>query len=161
MGSTRGVPSSTLLALALGPDAPPGLPRFEVTGFEVSEDDGEIVVVLRLRLPAGDGPDVAGADLPALRLLTPREQVVAELVAGGLANRAIARRLGLSVRTVTSHLDHVYARLGIHSRASLASLVTELRLSGPAAADRRPAPPGVATPGLRLSPDPPTWWGGR
>lgn len=151
MGSTRGVPSSTLLALALGPDAPPGLPRFEVTGFEVREDDGEMVVVLRFRLPAGDGPDVAGASpWPALRLLTPREQVVAELVAGGLANGAIARRLGLSVRTVTSHLDHVYARLGIHSRASLAAIVTELRLSGPAAADRRPAPP-EATPGGRLS----------
>ncbi|WP_341359865.1 helix-turn-helix transcriptional regulator [Georgenia sp. M64] len=152
MGSSRGVPSSALLALALGPDAPPGLPRFEVTGFEVSEDDGEIVVVLRFRLPAGDGPALADTSpWQALRLLTPREQVVAELVAGGLPNGAIARRLGLSVRTVTSHLDHVYARLGIHSRASLAALVTELRLAGPAVADRRPAPPETATPGGRLS----------
>lgn len=152
MGSTRGAPSLALLALALGPDAPPDLSHFEVTGVEVGEDDGEMVVVLRLRLPAGDGPAVAGAGpRPAFRLLTPREQVVAELVAAGLANGAIAHRLGLSVRTVTSHLDHVYARLGIHSRASLASLVTELRLTGPAVADRHPAPPEVATPGRGLS----------
>lgn len=152
MGSTRGGPSLALLALALGPDAPLDLSSFEVTGVEVREDDGEMVVVLRFRLPAGEGPAVAGTGpRPAPRLLTPREQVVAELVAGGLDNGAIAHRLGLSVRTVTSHLDHVYARLGIHSRASLAALVTELRLTGLLAAEPRPAPPVGATPGPRLS----------
>jgi DNA-binding NarL/FixJ family response regulator len=45
---------------------------------------------------------------------------VALLVAEGLTNAEIAERLTVSVRTVTSHLDHIYGRLGINSRAALA-----------------------------------------
>jgi DNA-binding CsgD family transcriptional regulator/tetratricopeptide (TPR) repeat protein len=55
--------------------------------------------------------------------LSARELEVATLVADGLTNAEIAERLTLSVRTVTSHLDHVYARLGINGRAALARWV--------------------------------------
>ncbi len=55
--------------------------------------------------------------------LTPREREVAELVAAGLTNGQIAERLFISIRTVTSHLDHAYTRLGIGSRAALAAYV--------------------------------------
>lgn len=48
--------------------------------------------------------------------LTAREMQVLCLLAEGLSNRQIARRLGLSVRTVESHLTHIYARLGVGSR---------------------------------------------
>lgn len=55
--------------------------------------------------------------------LSRREVEVARLVAEGLTNAEIAERLTVSVRTVTSHLDHIYTRLGIGSRAALARQV--------------------------------------
>ncbi|WP_157518482.1 helix-turn-helix transcriptional regulator [Herbidospora mongoliensis] len=54
------------------------------------------------------------------RGLTPQETTVAGLVASGLTNRQVARELVLSVKTVEYHLGHVYAKLGVGSRAQLA-----------------------------------------
>jgi DNA-binding NarL/FixJ family response regulator len=51
--------------------------------------------------------------------LTARESEVVELVAAGLTNREIAGQLYISIRTVTSHLDHVYTKLGLSSRDAL------------------------------------------
>jgi DNA-binding NarL/FixJ family response regulator len=48
--------------------------------------------------------------------LTPRETQVLCLLAEGLSNYQIARRLGLSVRTVESHLTRIYAKLDVGSR---------------------------------------------
>lgn len=50
---------------------------------------------------------------------------VARLVAEGLTNAEIADKLVLSIRTVESHLDHIYGRLAISSRVALAAWVTE------------------------------------
>ncbi len=58
--------------------------------------------------------------------LTPREREVAEVIADGLTNREVAERLFISVRTVTSHLDHIYTKLAIGSRAELVELVAGL-----------------------------------
>ena len=54
--------------------------------------------------------------------LTFAERRVADLVAAGLANREVAERLYLSRYTVETHLKHVYAKLGVSSRAELAAL---------------------------------------
>jgi DNA-binding CsgD family transcriptional regulator len=51
--------------------------------------------------------------------LTTQEQRVAELVATGATNPEIARQLYLSVSTIETHLERVYAKLGIHSRREL------------------------------------------
>ena len=48
--------------------------------------------------------------------LTPRELDVLRGVARGLANKQIGRELGLSPRTVQTHLTRVFAKLGVASR---------------------------------------------
>jgi non-specific serine/threonine protein kinase len=57
------------------------------------------------------------------RQLTRREKEIATLVAGGLGNREIAARLFLSKRTVDSHMEHIFTKLGFSSRTQLASWV--------------------------------------
>lgn len=58
-----------------------------------------------------------------LSQLTPRQLEVARRVATGRTNREVAAEMGVSERTVTSHLDHIYTRLGITSRTALAHLL--------------------------------------
>jgi len=64
-------------------------------------------------------------------LLSARQIEVGRLVATGMTNAAIAEQLGISHRTVTSHLDHIYGRLGIGSRASLTRWIVERGLLEP------------------------------
>ena len=52
--------------------------------------------------------------------LTAAELRVAALVAGGRTNREVAAALFLGERTVASHLNHIYAKLGVRSRTELA-----------------------------------------
>ncbi len=59
-------------------------------------------------------------------ILSPQEQRVAKLAANGAANAEIARQLYVSVSTVETHLEHIYAKLGIHSRYELIARVGEL-----------------------------------
>ncbi|MFB7667001.1 AAA family ATPase [Kitasatospora sp. NPDC056138] len=60
-------------------------------------------------------------------LLSPRESEVADLVAHGLTNQAIAQRLFVSVRTVESHLTGVYRKLGINCRGAVARALDAVR----------------------------------
>ncbi len=48
--------------------------------------------------------------------LTPRELEVLHLVAEGLDNRVIGRRLGITRSTVKHHLEAIFAKLGVHGR---------------------------------------------
>lgn len=57
--------------------------------------------------------------------LTRREGEIAGLLAEGLTNKEIATRLVISQRTVESHVDHVLVKLGMTSRAQVASWVAE------------------------------------
>jgi DNA-binding NarL/FixJ family response regulator len=67
--------------------------------------------------------------------LTAAESRVAELAAQGLSNKEIAQALVVTVSTVEFHLSKTYAKLGIRSRAQLAS-----RLVSAAAVEREPQP---------------------
>lgn len=54
-----------------------------------------------------------------LQQLSPREREVLALVVEGLSNKAIARALDLSPRTVETHRAHVFEKLGVDSLAQL------------------------------------------
>jgi ATP/maltotriose-dependent transcriptional regulator MalT len=56
----------------------------------------------------------------AAAVLSEREREIGMLAAKGLSSKDIAERLYLSVRTVNNHLEHIYTKLGITSRAGLA-----------------------------------------
>ena len=60
--------------------------------------------------------------------LTRREQEIADLVARGLNNAAIARELYLSSATVATHVSHILDKLGFSSRVEIAAWVVERRL---------------------------------
>ena len=83
----------------------------------------------------GDWPSVLEAMLGFLcepvsagPQLTDRELEVAELVAGGLTNQAIARRLSVAPRTAEAHVENIRRKLQVRSRAQIAAWVTEHRL---------------------------------
>jgi DNA-binding CsgD family transcriptional regulator len=60
---------------------------------------------------------------PASADLSETERRVAALAAEGLANKEIASRLYVTVRTVEAHLSKIYAKLGVRSRVELVSRV--------------------------------------
>ncbi len=64
------------------------------------------------RTGEGKPPPRAAPDLP----LTPREREVLILLAQGLDNAAIARRLVVTKRTVQNHVSNIYGKLGVASR---------------------------------------------
>jgi DNA-binding response OmpR family regulator len=59
--------------------------------------------------------------------LTPRELDVLAWIARGKTNRDIAEILGMSPRTVNKHLEHIFVKLGVETRAAAAALVASLR----------------------------------
>ena len=69
--------------------------------------------------PHGPRPRRAGG----WESLTATERAVSLLVADGLTNGAVARRLYISPHTVNTHLRHMFAKLGVSNRVALAAVV--------------------------------------
>jgi len=65
-------------------------------------------------------------------VMTEREVEVLGLLAEGLGNKEMARRLMVSEATIKSHLTHVYAKLGVDSRAGAVAKAIEQRIIRPA-----------------------------
>jgi DNA-binding NarL/FixJ family response regulator len=62
------------------------------------------------------------SDAPAL---SHREREVSALIAEGLTNRQIARKLSISEKTVGSHIDHIMTKLDLRSRTRIAVWAVE------------------------------------
>jgi non-specific serine/threonine protein kinase len=93
-------------------------------GFEAAWTEGQMTPLEQAIAGALTlATDLLAEPAPAAHGLTARELEVARLVARGLSNRAIAATLVLSVRTVERHLDHIYAKTGLHGRQLLRGYV--------------------------------------
>ncbi len=70
---------------------------------------------------------LARASKPPVEL-SPREREVLQLVVEGLANKQIARRLGIAERTVKAHLTAIFQRIGVADRTQAALWAQQRRL---------------------------------
>ncbi|MEO6443765.1 MAG: helix-turn-helix transcriptional regulator, partial [Gemmatimonadaceae bacterium] len=58
-----------------------------------------------------------------------REHQVAHLIALGLSTKVVAARLGISIHTVRHHIERVYAKMGLHTRAEIARALVQSNVS--------------------------------
>ncbi|MDH6612724.1 DNA-binding CsgD family transcriptional regulator [Streptomyces sp. SAI-208] len=84
----------------------------------------------RLRRPSeGEGEPPQPERIACGMGITPRELTVLNVLAEGLTAAAMARRLGISVRTVHAHLDRLYRKLGTRDRLATVLLAKDLGLT--------------------------------
>ena len=99
------------------------------TGYLLKDaEPDEVLAAIRTAVGGGSPLDPRAARVlvdarreqaPA-RALSPREEEVLRLLATGLANKQIARRLGITERTVKAHLTSVFQQLGVTDRTQAA-----------------------------------------
>lgn len=121
---------------AMGADRPH---RAALSGPQISAALSREVQAGRLDGPATDAVlavaghpatrSAAGHDRPAG--LTDRELEVLRLVARGRTNKEVAASLYLSAKTVGRHVEHIYLKIGVRSRAAAAVYAMEHRLLHP------------------------------
>ncbi|MEV8413847.1 response regulator transcription factor [Streptomyces niveus] len=98
-------------------------------------------------------PGPARRDSAGLDAVTDRERDVLELVARGLTNTEIARRLFVGLSTVKTHVSHLLTKFGARDRAQLVIVAYETGLVTPGIADpdRRAPDAGPRPPGRAVS----------
>jgi DNA-binding NarL/FixJ family response regulator len=90
---------------------------------------GETMVLLsmaaiKLGDPMTGRAEGQASDRVQIAALTPRETEVLSWLAKGKTNRDIADILGMSHRTVNKHLEHIFEKLGVETRAAAAALAS-------------------------------------
>jgi DNA-binding CsgD family transcriptional regulator len=95
---------------------------FEVVGTSSTDADvpADVDVVISAHPPDLHPISREGEEMrrqPNGTTLTKRERDILELVADGHGNKQIAARLGISTNTVKTHLEMVFEKLGVSSRA--------------------------------------------
>lgn len=94
---------------------------FDVVGVSASTKDvsaaAEMVITARERRQSTQTVAPALRDNATAPALTQREQQILELLADGLGNKQIAARLGITTNTVKTHLELLFDKLDVSSRA--------------------------------------------
>ncbi len=100
-------------------------------GLDLATSCGALAISRRAReelIAAGAKP--RRERISGVEALTASELRVAQLAAQGLTNRQIAQALFITMRTVSAHLGHAYAKLDITDRAQLPAALSEERRVG-------------------------------
>jgi len=97
---------------------------------------------------AGNGSDAVEQDMELEAGLTPRELEVLRLISRGRTPKEISEQLVVSPKTVSSHLQRILAKLGVHSRLQAVARAYEL---GIVAADSEPGSSTAVQRGARTS----------
>ena len=130
--SEIGRPGDGYLLVDIHGDAqePAGLLRGDADAAQIDAALRAVAAGLVVR-----APDAAEAGFRALddgdghRLLTPREIDVLHAIGEGLTNKAIARRLGISLHTVKFHVEAIFRKLGVSTRTGAVAKAAEWRLT--------------------------------
>jgi DNA-binding NarL/FixJ family response regulator len=75
--------------------------------------------------------DDVAAQLELIDRLTPREREVVVLVAQGYTYRQASSKLGMKVKTMETHMSHIFQKLGVATRAELSFLAYETDIVDP------------------------------
>ena len=95
-------------------------------GLDVVDAADDADVVMHDASAAAGFAPLAESELGAL--LTPRELEVLGAIGEGLTNKAIARRLGISLHTVKFHVESLFRKLGARTRTEALARAAERRL---------------------------------
>lgn len=107
------VPEGNLIVMRIdGKTGPPTVDKSELGRFRINGADYAVRRDQRTEL--ADTTDLAST-------LTGREMEVAALVAAGRGNKQIAAKLHISEHTVSSYLNRIYSKLGVHNRSAVAA----------------------------------------
>jgi DNA-binding CsgD family transcriptional regulator len=123
-------PGESRMVVALGSadeEAPGLLPR-DANASQIDAAIRAVAAGLVVRFPgvrkAGFG---AMRETEAHALLTPRELEVLAALAEGMTNKAIARRLDISLHTVKFHIESLFRKLGARTRTEAVAKASERR----------------------------------
>jgi DNA-binding CsgD family transcriptional regulator len=123
-------PGETRPVVALGgaDDDLPGVLSRDADASQIDAAIRAVAVGLIVRLPgAADSGFGAVREPEGHALLTPRELEVLAALAEGMTNKAIARRLNISLHTVKFHVESVFRKLGARTRTEAVAKASERR----------------------------------
>lgn len=126
----RNVPTIVVSALGDPDDIDRAYDRFQIFAYLEKEafDRRRFIQMLEQALALREAPGSVAAPLSAL---SEREREVLALMVRGYGNRQIAAALVITPNTVKKHVDHIFHKLGVNSRA--AAVATAVRSGLPSA----------------------------
>jgi DNA-binding CsgD family transcriptional regulator len=123
-------PGETRLVVSLGgaDDESPGVLAGDADSNQIDAAIRAVAAGLVVRLPgARENGFTAMRETLGHALLTPRELEVLAALAEGMTNKAIARRLDISLHTVKFHVESLFRKLGARTRTEAVAKASDRR----------------------------------